>query len=100
MRYRIIACRVFEKELAGLLGRNHGHELLFLEFGYHRRPRVLQERLQELVGRPGDMDAILLLYGYCGGTMNLRAGNVPIVIPRCHDCFDIMLGPDAAAGTF
>lgn len=93
MRYRIIACRVFEKELAGLLGRNHGHELLFLEFGYHRRPRALQERLQELSARPGDMDAILFLYGYCGGTMNLRAGNVPIVIPRCHDCFDIMLGP-------
>lgn len=38
-------------------------------------------------------DAILLAYGLCGAaTAGLRAGSIPLVVPRAHDCITLFLG--------
>jgi len=100
MKYRIIACNVFKKDLLRILGDGHGHELVFLDFGFHRRPAKLRERLQALIRQRGDVGAILLLYGYCGGTMKLQATDIPVVMPKAHDCFDIMLGREERLALF
>lgn len=43
------------------------------------------------VGAP--YDAVLLAYGLCGAaTAGLRAGSVPLVVPRAHDCITLFLG--------
>jgi hypothetical protein len=43
------------------------------------------------VGAP--YDAILLAYGLCGAaTAGLRAGSIPLVVPRAHDCITLFLG--------
>ena len=92
MRYLIAACRVFEKEIHEMLGDAHEHALIMLDFGYHRRPLILQQKLQEIIDSAKGVDAILLLYGRCGGVLNLKARSAPVVIPRVNDCFDLMLG--------
>ena len=48
-------------------------------------------------GTPGEVgapyDAILLAYGLCGAaTAGLRAGSIPLVVPRAHDCITLFLG--------
>ncbi len=41
----------------------------------------------------GPYDAIVLAYGLCGAaTAGLRAGSVPLVVPRAHDCITLFLG--------
>jgi hypothetical protein len=38
-------------------------------------------------------DAVALAYGLCSnGTVGLRARNVPVVLPRAHDCITLFLG--------
>lgn len=92
MRYLIVSCRVFEKEIREIFGGMCEHTLIMLDFGYHRRPVTLRQKLQEIIDSARGFDAILLLYGHCGGVMNLKAKSVPVVIPRVNDCFDMMLG--------
>jgi hypothetical protein len=38
-------------------------------------------------------DAVVLAYGLCGAaTAGLRAGSIPLVVPRAHDCITLLLG--------
>jgi len=38
-------------------------------------------------------DAVVLAYGLCGAaTAGLRAGSIPLVVPRAHDCITLFLG--------
>jgi hypothetical protein len=62
--------------------------------GLHDNPpelrRVLQDEIDD-VGAPHD--AIVLAYGLCGGSAaGIVAGNVPVVVPRAHDCITLFLG--------
>lgn len=94
MRFLIVSCKVFEGEIKRILGDNHKHSIVMLDFGYHRRPVLLQQKLQHIIDSASGVDAVLLVYGYCGGSLKLDARNLPVIIPRVHDCFDIMLGVD------
>ncbi|MCX7869311.1 MAG: DUF1638 domain-containing protein, partial [Terrimicrobiaceae bacterium] len=97
-RLAILACRVFELEF-----ETHLRPLLkppsqieFFEIGLHDRPNQLRSTLSEAIARwdcRPDLDAIALLYGLCGlGTSGLKAGWLPLVIPRAHDCISVFLG--------
>ena len=92
MRFLILACKIFEREISKILGDGQGHSIIMLEFGYHKMPVILQQRIQEIINNASDVDAVLLLYGYCGGTLKLNTRDLPVIMPRAHDCFDIMLG--------
>lgn len=92
MRLLILACKIFEGEINKMLGDGHGHSIVTLDFGYHKMPLVLRQRIQEIIDNALGFDAILLLYGYCGGTLKLNASGLPVVKPKAHDCFDMMLG--------
>ncbi len=44
-------------------------------------------------GAGAPYDAIILAYGLCGAaTAGLRAGSIPLVVPRAHDCITLFLG--------
>jgi hypothetical protein len=48
-------------------------------------------RARDAIGAP--YDAIVLAYGLCGAaTAGLRAGSIPLVVPRAHDCITLFLG--------
>lgn len=96
MRYKVISCNVFKRELEYLAKYSpHTLEIEYLELGEHARPNVLRKKLQqkidETIGKK--YDAILLGYGLCGlSTSSLEAKDTPLVIPRSHDCCAILLG--------
>jgi hypothetical protein len=62
--------------------------------GLHDDPPNLRTLLQAQVDEVGPpYDAAVLAYGLCGGaTAGLRAGRVPLVVPRAHDCITLFLG--------
>jgi hypothetical protein len=44
-------------------------------------------------GAGAPYDAIVLAYGLCGAAIaGLRAGSIPLVVPRAHDCITLFLG--------
>ena len=63
--------------------------------GLHLRPPQLRKVLQAEVDaiQPGECQAILLVYGMCGtAAVGLTARDIPLVIPRAHDCITLYLG--------
>jgi len=62
--------------------------------GLHDEPPNLRAILQgEIDGVAAPHEAVVLAYGLCGGaTAGLRAGSVPLVVPRAHDCITVFLG--------
>ena len=94
MKYKLIACKVFEHEVKRCLeGAPHQIETVFIDLGEHARPAELRKKLQALAADSEGFDAVLLCYGLCGrATEGLRAGAAPIILIRNHDCGGILLG--------
>lgn len=102
MRLRLIACNVFQREVCHCLVRTpHVVDLSFVELGEHIRPDTLREILQREIDATAAgavrHDAVLLLFGLCGNAaVGLAARNVPLILPRAHDCATLLLGSRAA----
>jgi len=96
MRCKLICCEVFCKEMyQALLKSNHSVFPVFTMKMSHEYPDYLREIIQKEIDKPDPefFDAILLGFGLCGNAISgLKAGGVPIVIPRAHDCCTILLG--------
>ena len=98
MRLKLIACNVFQREACHCLARTpHVVDVEFTELGEHVHSATLRNAIQARIdaaaasGKP--YDAVLLLYGICGNaTVGITARNIPLVIPRAHDCCGILLG--------
>lgn len=79
---------------------SHIKESRLYEIALHDRPDVLRAKLQaelDEIDRRTDIEAVVLAYGLCGrGTVGLRAGRHPLVIPRAHDCITLFLGSKEA----
>tara|TARA_B100000609_G_C17131332_1_gene390379 strand:+ start:84 stop:812 length:729 start_codon:yes stop_codon:yes gene_type:complete len=102
MKYKVIACNVFLREVCYCVARSpHRVDLEFMHIGEHvdsdRLRSLLQEKIDEADANPENYDAILLVYGLCGNSTNgLKAGKkTPVVLPRAHDCATILLGDKA-----
>jgi N-methylhydantoinase A/oxoprolinase/acetone carboxylase beta subunit len=85
------------KYIAKKLGMNIG--VKFLEGGLHDRPNLLREKLQEAIDEisgSGRCDRIVVGYGVCGrGTVEVQTREIPLAIPKVHDCIALFLGGDA-----
>ena len=94
MKFKLFSCNVFKRELEYLIPRSeHTLDVEFLELGEHAHPRELRRKLQERIDGVGGIDAILLGYGLCGtATEGVTARQVPLILPRSHDCCGILLG--------
>jgi len=97
----VIACAVLAldlKRIAGELGLDIGTR--FLPAGLHENPDLLRKKLQaavDEVSHRDDCERIIVGYGVCGrGTVGIRAGSVPLAIPKVHDCIALFLGGDDA----
>lgn len=96
-RIVLLACSVFEKEIAKHGGdAPHIVETRWFEMGLHDRPDILRSTLQaeiEALDARDDFDVLVLAYGLCGcGTAGLSAKRHRIVIPRGHDCITVFMG--------
>ncbi len=99
-RVGVIACGVLAIDLKRIAA-DLGIEIVatFLEGGLHSKPLLLRQKLQEAVDNvsaQGQCDRIVIGYGLCGnGAVGITAGDVPLVIPRVHDCIALFMGSDA-----
>ncbi|MFQ6099237.1 MAG: DUF1638 domain-containing protein, partial [Armatimonadota bacterium] len=96
MRLKVIACEVLYRELH-VLATECGHEvqLAFQKFGLHDEPDKLRSETQRAIDEtPSDgVDYIALGYGICSnGLAGICAREIPLVIPRAHDCITLFLG--------
>jgi len=96
-----IACAVLAidmKHSAQKLGLDI--EYKFLEAGLHNNPKLLKEKLQaaiDEISATGLCDRIIIGYGICGkGTIGVQSREVPLIIPKVHDCIALFLGGDQA----
>jgi N-methylhydantoinase A/oxoprolinase/acetone carboxylase beta subunit len=97
----VIACAVLAldiKKAAEKLGFEI--DVKFLEGGLHDRPDLLRKKLQAAIDElsaSGRCDRIVVGYGVCGrGTVGIQARDIPLSIPKVHDCIALFLGGDAA----
>jgi hypothetical protein len=112
LRLRCIGCEVLARPLYFAAAKSpHIVDVELLRRGLHDVPVDLRARLQEMVlaSDRSTYDAVVLGYALCGqATAGLRAGDLPLVVPRAHDCITLFLGDreryqrefTADAGTF
>jgi hypothetical protein len=95
LRLKLISCEIFFREMCAAVARSpHFVDLEFLPKGLHDigSERML-ERVQTVVDRVQNYDAILLGYGLCNnGLAGLSTRTIPVVLPRAHDCITLFMG--------
>jgi hypothetical protein len=95
MRLLALTCEVLARAVYLSAARSpHVVDVRLNRRGLHDNPPNLRTILQAEIDEAGaPYDAIVLAYGLCGGaSAGLRAGDVPLVVPRAHDCITLFLG--------
>lgn len=95
--YKLIACEILYREFSHLIARSpHRVDVEFMPKGLHDLGRSgMFARLEETLAAidTGNYDAVLLGYALCSnGIVGLKAQDVPLVVPRAHDCITLFLG--------
>jgi hypothetical protein len=97
-RFQFIVCKVMQKEAYFCAARSvHVIDVVLMKQGLHNEPDKLRAEVQKALDRITDVqgrtyDASLLGYGLCSnGIVGLRA-EIPLVVPRGHDCITLLLG--------
>ena len=94
-RILALTCEVLARSVYLCAARSpHVVDVRLNRRGLHDDPPNLRTILQAQVDEIGaPYDAVVLAYGLCGGaTAGLRAGAIPLVVPRAHDCITLFLG--------
>ncbi len=97
MRFKLISCEVFFRELSLCAAQSpHVIDVEFTDKGAHDRSDFLRNLLQgkiDAADAAEKYDAILLGFGLCGNSvLHLQARSIPLVLPRAHDCCTLFLG--------
>ena len=95
-QYIVIACEVIYRELCAAAAENENPvDLHFVRQALHSMGSIqMPIELQAIIDTidTSQYEAILLGYGLCNnGTCGLVA-DIPIVIPRAHDCITLLMG--------
>ena len=95
MRLQAITCDMLLRPVEHLAAASP-HDVVVgrLSAALHAEPLTLRERIQSRVDSADPRAAaVVLAYGLCGGaTAGIQARDVPLVLPRAHDCATIFLG--------
>lgn len=97
MRLKLLSCEIFYREFCAAVARSPNTvDVEFLPKGLHDiGSEGMLERLQAAVDRVDGLqyEAVLLGYGLCNnGLVGLTARQIPLVVPRAHDCITLFLG--------
>ena len=96
MRLKCIGCEVLARAIyLCAAGSPHIVDVALLERGLHNTPAVLRQQLQAQIDAASGQGyaAVTLAYGLCGNaTAGLVAREIPLVVPRAHDCITLFLG--------
>jgi hypothetical protein len=94
---KLIACEILYREFCAVVARSVNKvDLEYLPKGLHDIGQEgMGDKIREIVDRVDGSryDAILMGYGLCSnGLVGLTARQVPIVVPRAHDCITLFMG--------
>jgi hypothetical protein len=94
--YMLISCAVLAREsyYCAAISKNI-IDVLLLEQGLHDiGEEKMSAELQKTIDAvdPEKFDAILLGYGLCNNGVRGLHANLPLVIPRAHDCITLLMG--------
>ncbi len=98
MRYKLIVCKVLQKESYFCAARSRNTvDIHLMPQGLHNEPDKLRTWLVEAVKGVCDIqdrpyDALLLGYGLCSNGIVGVSASIPVVVPRGHDCITLLLG--------
>lgn len=97
MRLKLLVCEILFRESCHLMASSHNMiDVEFLSKGLHDLGRKgMSSRLREAVAAvdTSQYEAILLGYALCsGGIVGLEAPEIPLVVPKAHDCITLFLG--------
>lgn len=94
MRTVAIACNTIEDEVNSVAKTlPECYPLVWLESGLHNYPARLKDRLQEEISRLTEAENIVLIFGYCGNSVEgLLSPNAQLIIPKVDDCISMLLG--------
>jgi hypothetical protein len=99
MKLTCLACEALARVVYLCAAQSpHVVDVTLFKIGLHNDPDDLRARLQAQIDGVGDhgYDAVVLAYGLCGkATAGLTARQVPLVLPRAHDCITLFLGARA-----
>jgi len=92
-RVNLIACKIFQAPLPDYLPEGLVQEEYYLDFGLHRNPEQLRQRIQSIIDNLKEPSLVILGYGLCGnGLHGIQARQHMLLIPRVNDCIPIILG--------
>ena len=97
MRLKLIACEILYRELCEVVARSVNQiDVEFLPKGLHDMGQAgMSARLAEVLAAVDESKYEAVLFGYAlcsNGLVGLTARNIPLVIPRAHDCITLFLG--------
>jgi hypothetical protein len=108
MRYKVIACRVFAREISMLSARSAVVlDVTWIRQGLHNYPSLLRDAIQKEIDRaeapwedrtsatrpPEEYAGIILGFGLCSrATVGLQTTRLPLIVPQSHDCIGLLLG--------
>jgi hypothetical protein len=96
--FRFIGCEILYREACYLAATGpHQVDVEFLRKGLHdlETPDMVAKIQAAIDAAPSDRpyEAVLLGYARCNdGTVGLRAREIPLVIPKAHDCITFFFG--------
>jgi hypothetical protein len=97
-RLQLIACKVVQREAYFCAARSKNVvDIVLMPQGLHDEPDRLRREVQAALARTQDIqgrpyDATLLGYGLCSNGVVGLGAEIPLVIPRAHDCITLLLG--------
>jgi len=98
MRFQFIICKVMQREAYFCAARSRNDiDIVVMPQGLHDEPDKLRSEVQKALARTTDIqerpyDASLLGYGLCSNGIVGLSAEIPVVIPRGHDCVTLLLG--------
>ena len=98
MRLQFITCKVMQREAYYCAARSKNVvDVVLMEQGLHDEPDRLRTEVRKALENTHDIqkrpyDASLLGYGLCSNGIVGLSAEIPIVVPRGHDCITLLLG--------
>jgi hypothetical protein len=102
MRFQFIVCKTLEREAYLCAARSkHVVDVVLMPQGLHEQLDKLRQEVQEALNKTADAagqpyDASLMGYGLCSNGVAGLQCEIPLVIPRAHDCITLLLGSKEA----
>ena len=106
LKLKVIACDVLNREISYLSSQSKCFvDVTYLHQGLHCTPDQLRDTLSIEIEKANEgfpynhfgtsphFDYIIMGYGLCSnGILGIKSSNIPLVIPKGHDCVTLLLG--------